>query len=96
MSWDVLNSESAGFQVTGTAKQHVADDYNMRIAAGREEADAVARRGLEALLLRRRESGYANCQGRTVQPQMWLNPELQRCSLTAALATRHRRGLRCQ
>ena len=42
-------------QVTGTAKQHVADDYNMRIAAGREEADAVTRRGLEALLLRRRE-----------------------------------------
>ena len=36
--------------MTGTAKQHVADDYNMRIAAGREEADAVVRRGLETML----------------------------------------------
>ena len=40
-------------QVTGTAKQHVADDYNTRIAAGREEADAVVRQGLEAMLLPR-------------------------------------------
>ena len=44
---------SSSLQVTGTAKQHVADDYNMRIAAGREEADAVVRRGLEAMLLPR-------------------------------------------
>ncbi len=39
--------------MTGTAKQHVADDYNMRIAAGREEADAVVRQGLEAMLVPR-------------------------------------------
>ena len=50
-------------QVTGTAKQHVANDYNMRIAAGRQEADAVVRRGLEALLLPRCVLHPCCCRG---------------------------------